>query len=924
MIKKIFIICVIGLIWLQFPMNYLYSWKAKAHVYLAMLARQDVIDDGKITLYEMDYEQGLIKWEINGKPKILGLYDVDPLVLRVIRDFPEQFKAGALGPDAFPDLLTGQTGIHPDNQSIGHSFSDEWLAMLWNEAKKQSSNKIKSFLVGFMTHYAGDLYGHHFVNRYSGGPFKLGENALKHLVLESYFDKRVPTLGENFYQFSIDGVSDFIYKHMVVGPMIPPADAGQIVSYPNEFFNYAPPRIFKSLQQMVTLIRDAIKTERTQLTRSQNDRLRQARALAASDPVAASRLTAEAAALKATNETFAVVETYVKAWLNDIIAGQKAWPQFGADFAAAAIFNPNGVDQDRVHSLCQDFTNHHLLSMLIFPDMVGESMAVAKALADFVDRFIPQWMKEIMTLLRTDLETYLLMKAWGVTWEILKKPDVHFDLVMNNQATDNTGERISLASFNRNVLHINDSAFKTLETVDWQKIPALCNSLTMMKLLMLSREGVARLIEDLELKGYTANTFEPQLTVSNEDVPVMLGFMHSLDASSQWCQAKKMLFARDGCAYRKLFMAQQYAGQTQCIDLCDEPADGSVTVAPVEKILDTCSAVSIVKKDNSLWLWGEMCLDPVRKKVPKTAPISLKVPGFPQPAAVYAATVDVSCGRFAVLGKDGSVWMWGMRSHSLYRSYKDDSENTPLPVPNLASITEIAMGAYFLLALRSNGTVWSCGNDQCGQLGQGSGWHYHQLPKRVRGLANITAIAAGFTHGLAIDTSGTVYSWGANSHGQLGIGRSGHCSLAQKVIGLDNVKHVVAGSSHSLALKNNGTVWGWGWNEYHQLADGTAQNRLQPVQIKGLSKVKQLAAGHKFSAALCADGTVFVWGDNESRIRGEHGMPRYMDTPLKVVRIPPLKALAAGAYHLLGMDLKGRLWIWGSLQMAPVCLPPLP
>jgi len=137
------------------------------------------------------------------------------------------------------------------------------------------------------------------------------------------------------------------------------------------------------------------------------------------------------------------------------------------------------------------------------------------------------------------------------------------------------------------------------------------------------------------------------------------------------------------------------------------------------------------------------------------------------------------------------------------------------------------------------------------------------------------------------------------------------------------VKHVAAGSYHSLALKEDGTVWGWGWNEYHQLADGTAQDRNRPIQVKGLSGVKLLTAGHKFSAALTGDGGVWVWGDNETRVRGEPGMPRYMDKPMKVVGIPPMKAVAAGSYHLLGMDLQGRLWVWGSLRMAPVRLPPL-
>ena len=142
--KKISMICLLVFIWLAFPARALWAWKAKTHVYLAMLARQDAIDDGRITLYEMDHDQGLIRWEMNGRPKILGTYAVDPGILAAIRQHPGQYKAGALGPDAFPDLLTGQTGIHPDNQPLGLSISNDWLAALWSACQKQSSSKVRA------------------------------------------------------------------------------------------------------------------------------------------------------------------------------------------------------------------------------------------------------------------------------------------------------------------------------------------------------------------------------------------------------------------------------------------------------------------------------------------------------------------------------------------------------------------------------------------------------------------------------------------------------------------------------------------------------------------------------------------------------------------------------------------------------------
>ncbi len=912
------VLTVLLVIFLLYPLGRLWAWKSKTHVHLALLAREDALDDGQITLYEMDYENGQILRDAAGRPKVFGVYAIDPWILTALRQYPDHYKAGALGPDAFPDLLTGQTGIHPDNRAIGFNISDDWLKRLWNEAQKMRSNQVKAFVVGFLCHAAGDLYGHPFVNHYSGGPFQLGENALKHIVLESYIDKRTPQPQSDFYNFSITGVEDFIYRQLVVSDLIPPTDALSIATQTTQIFNYAPPRIFKSLQQMVTLMQAALKSERTMLAGERNDKLRQARACATSDPGQAARLTAEAAGLKATDETLHVVVAYVQAWLADIVSGQKAWPQFAADFAAAGLINPAGFDQDQVGSICQDFTNHHLLSMLVFPDMVGESMAVAKALSDFIDRFIPPWMKELMDLMRSDLETYLLMKAWGVTWDVIKRPEVHFDPVMNNRLSTNTGQRISLREFNRSVLGINDDACNTSATYDWQRIPAMCNSLTMMKLLMLSREGLGRLLNDLEARGYTANTLEPQITLGADDVPLILGFMHSLDENSQWCGERKMLLARDGCVYRKLFLAQEYSGQPSCIEPCENPADGSVTTVPVEQVLATTYWVNIVKQDGHIWEWGRELAESTQINIPETAPIQLPPGLLPPVVAVYAAAQ-----RFGALAQDGSVWLWGIGAYFLYNGSTSPRPWQPLMVPNLASITQLALGNEFALALRSNGTVWSWGADSNAQLGQGPGWHIHQLPRRVRGLDNIKTIAAGSYHGLAVSTLGLVYAWGSNFKGQLGDGGYKDNNLARLVPGLNGVLLVAAGSFHSLALKADGTVWGWGWNEYHQLADGTAANRLQPVQIKGLSQVKMLAAGHKFSAALSADGTVWVWGDNEFRQRGESGMPRFMDQPMRVVGIPPMRAIAAWANHMLGLDQNDRIWVWGDLRMAAQKLPPL-
>ncbi|MCX6378716.1 MAG: RCC1 repeat- and reductase domain-containing protein, partial [Armatimonadetes bacterium] len=106
------------------------------------------------------------------------------------------------------------------------------------------------------------------------------------------------------------------------------------------------------------------------------------------------------------------------------------------------------------------------------------------------------------------------------------------------------------------------------------------------------------------------------------------------------------------------------------------------------------------------------------------------------------------------------------------------------------------------------------------------------------------------------------YAWGANYVGQLGNGSNVDKSFAQGIVALKNVTQVALGDSHSLALKSDGTVWAWGNNWTGQLGDGTNIGKNTPVPVSGLAGVVQVACGGFYSLALKSDGTVWTWGAN--------------------------------------------------------------
>lgn len=124
------------------------------------------------------------------------------------------------------------------------------------------------------------------------------------------------------------------------------------------------------------------------------------------------------------------------------------------------------------------------------------------------------------------------------------------------------------------------------------------------------------------------------------------------------------------------------------------------------------------------------------------------------------------------------------------------------------------------------------------------------------------AVAAGWSHTLAVRADGTVWAWGSNTRGQLGDGTQQDRSAPVQVAGLSNVKAVAAGLYHSVAIKNDGTVWSWGGNDGGQHGNGTVGAQLTPQQVPGLPNANAVAAGNNYTLTVAGDGYIWAAGLN--------------------------------------------------------------
>ena len=212
----------------------------------------------------------------------------------------------------------------------------------------------------------------------------------------------------------------------------------------------------------------------------------------------------------------------------------------------------------------------------------------------------------------------------------------------------------------------------------------------------------------------------------------------------------------------------------------------------------------------------------------------------------------------------GQVWAWGDNGQAqLGRGAPSGAGHTPGPVSGLSGVIVISAGEYHNLALKSDGTIAAWGSSSRGALGDG-GPAVAPIgsPVAVKSITGVTSVAAGDAHSLALRSDGTVWSWGNNQYGQLGDGTTVNRSVPGPVSGLTNIRAIAARYLHSLALKNDGTVWAWGYNADGALGDGTTTNRSVPVQVSVIDRIVGISAGVEHNLALRNDGTVWAWGLN--------------------------------------------------------------
>lgn len=285
--------------------------------------------------------------------------------------------------------------------------------------------------------------------------------------------------------------------------------------------------------------------------------------------------------------------------------------------------------------------------------------------------------------------------------------------------------------------------------------------------------------------------------------------------------------------------------------------------------------------------------------------------GLPLTYSVLAGPATISNGgTITISGVPGTVTIRiGQAGGSVY-----DAAEAYVSFPVVAAGQEfvtLAKGptANHFAGIRANGTLWTWGGNESGQLGNGSSGGWGTGPEQV-GTATWSAAACGFSHTVAVKDNGTLWAWGNNDDGRLGDGTSTQRSIPVQIGSENTWTAVASGDGHSIGLRDDGTLWAWGRNNRGQLGDGTKTNRQTPVQIGTGNTWTVVACGHSHSVAVKSDGTLWAWGDNGSGQLANKSKSR--SSPVQVGTSANWATASCGAYHTVALQTDHTLWAWGD------------
>lgn len=321
-----------------------------------------------------------------------------------------------------------------------------------------------------------------------------------------------------------------------------------------------------------------------------------------------------------------------------------------------------------------------------------------------------------------------------------------------------------------------------------------------------------------------------------------------------------------------------------------------------------------------IWMWGYNTVGVLGNAGPNSVYVRtpVQIAGGGNNWKVITAGAQNS---FAIK-TDGTLWCWGSNILGSLGLGDTVHRSSPVQLGTLSNWKQVSNGGVAssgggnAAGIKTDGTLWTWGGNNNGDLGLGDFVH-RSSPVQVGLLNDWKQISVGGTFTGAIRTNGTLWMWGYGGFGNLGNNQSGppassFASPIQTSTGGTDWKFVACGDNHTLALKTNGTIWTWGLNTNAQLGLSDGLLRSTPVQIGSGTDWKQISAGGNCSASIKTDGTLWTWGQNAAGQLGRNSVTNGNSPAQTVAGGTNWKQVAMNYSLLVAIKTDGTLWASGD------------